>query len=418
MSEDKINRYIELWKMKKLIQRLREARGAGTSMISLVCSPGTQVSQMNRLLTEEYGTATNIKSRVNRLSVLDAITSAQQRLKLYSKIPVNGLVLYCGTILTNEGKEKRVTIDFEPYKPINTSLYMCDSKFHVECLTSLLDEVDIYGFIIFNGDSCLYATLQGNTRTILYQFTVDLPKKHNKGGQSSVRFARLRMEARHNYLHKVAELATQYFITDNKCNVKGLILGGSADFKNDLANSQLFDQRLKAKVIQTVDIAYSGISGLNQAIQLSVECIGDIRFIEEKKLIQKFFTEIEMDSGKYCFGIKDVMTALEQGAVEVLLVFEGVQEVVKLYRSKQLDKVYPVFESNASITDDLIETVPFTEWVADHYTDYGTRLEFVTDFSAEGTQFAKGFSGLGGILRWKLNFDEEEYEENLDDEFN
>lgn len=38
------------------------------------------------MLGDEYGTASNIKSRVNRLSVLGAITSAQQRLKLYNKV--------------------------------------------------------------------------------------------------------------------------------------------------------------------------------------------------------------------------------------------------------------------------------------------------------------------------------------------
>lgn len=68
----------------------------------------------------EYGTASNIKSRVNRLSVLSAITSTQQRLKLYNKVPPNGLIVYCGTILTDEGKEKKVNVDFEPFKPINT----------------------------------------------------------------------------------------------------------------------------------------------------------------------------------------------------------------------------------------------------------------------------------------------------------
>jgi peptide chain release factor subunit 1 len=52
------------------------------------------------MLSNEYGTASNIKSRVNRLSVLAAITSTQQRLKLYNRVPTNGLVVYCGTILT------------------------------------------------------------------------------------------------------------------------------------------------------------------------------------------------------------------------------------------------------------------------------------------------------------------------------
>jgi hypothetical protein len=32
---------------------------------------------------------------------------------------------------------------------------------------------------------------------------VDLPKKHGRGGQSALRFARLRLEKRHNYVRKV-----------------------------------------------------------------------------------------------------------------------------------------------------------------------------------------------------------------------
>lgn len=47
-------------------------------------------------------------------------------------MPENGLVVYTGTILTEDGKEKKVNIDFEPFKPINTSLYLCDNKFHTQ----------------------------------------------------------------------------------------------------------------------------------------------------------------------------------------------------------------------------------------------------------------------------------------------
>ena len=45
------------------------------------------------------------------------------------------------------------------------------------------------------------------------QVSVDLPKKHGRGGQSALRFARLRMEKRHNYVRKVAELAVQVSLT-------------------------------------------------------------------------------------------------------------------------------------------------------------------------------------------------------------
>jgi len=128
-DEDKA---VHQWKIKQLIKTLQNARGNGTSMISLIVPPKDQISRVNKMLGDEYGTASNIKSRVNRLSVLGAITSVQQKLKLYSKVPDNGLVLYCGTILTQENKEKKVSFALEPFKPINTSLYLCDNKFHTE----------------------------------------------------------------------------------------------------------------------------------------------------------------------------------------------------------------------------------------------------------------------------------------------
>ena len=98
---------IEIWKIKKLIRSLDIAQGSGTSMISLILPPKSQISITAKMLADEYGTATNIKSRVNKLSVLSAITSTQQKLKLFKSVPTNGLVIYCGTILTDDNKEKK-----------------------------------------------------------------------------------------------------------------------------------------------------------------------------------------------------------------------------------------------------------------------------------------------------------------------
>ena len=57
-------------------------------MISLILPPKDQISRAAKMLADEFGTASNIKSRVNRLSVLSAITSTQQRLKLFTKVRV------------------------------------------------------------------------------------------------------------------------------------------------------------------------------------------------------------------------------------------------------------------------------------------------------------------------------------------
>lgn len=70
---------------KSLTLNLHSLSSNGTSMISLIIPPKDQISRVAKMLADEFGTASNIKSRVNRLSVLGAITSVQQRLKLYNK---------------------------------------------------------------------------------------------------------------------------------------------------------------------------------------------------------------------------------------------------------------------------------------------------------------------------------------------
>ena len=424
--ETEAEKNIAIWKVKKLIRSLEKARGNGTSMISLVIPPKGQISFIQRMLTDEYGTASNIKSRVNRLSVLGAITSTQQKLKLYTKVPPNGLVLYCGDIITEEGKEKKVTIDIEPYKPINTSLYLCDNKFHTEVLSELLEADDKFGFIVMDGQGTLFGLLSGNTRTVLHKFTVDLPKKHGRGGQSAVRFARLREEKRHNYVRKVAEVAVQNFITNDRPNVKGLILAGSADFKTDLAKSELFDQRLASRVVKIVDISYGGENGFNQAIELSAESLANVKFIQEKKLITDYFDEISQDTGKFCYGIDDTLKALDLGAVETLIIFENLEtiryvfkdsednQVLRFAEPEQEDKSYNLDKATGTEME-VVEEQPLVEWLAENYKNYGATLEFVTDRSSEGAQFVTGFGGIGAMLRYKVNF--EQLADESDDEY-
>ncbi|KAJ1660098.1 translation termination factor eRF1 [Dispira simplex] len=427
MSAVETDRNVEIWKIKKLIKSLERARGNGTSMISLIIPPKDQIARVAKMLADEYGTASNIKSRVNRLSVLSAITSAQQKLKLYTRVPENGLVVYCGTIITDEGKEKRVSIDFAPFKPINTSLYLCDNKFHTEALTELLESDSKFGFIVMDGNGTLFGTVAGNTREIVHKLSVELPKKHGRGGQSALRFARLREEKRHNYVRKVAELAVQFYITNDKVNVTGLVLAGSADFKTELGQSDMFDQRLQAKIIKVVDVSYGGENGFNQAIELSAESLSNVKFVQEKKLIQHYFDEIAMDTGKICYGVEETLRGLDMGAIETLIVWENLDvtryefknsesEVEIKHLTKDQEKDREEFKDKNTGTEmELISSMPLLEWLAEKYKEFGANLEFITNRSSEGAQFVKGFGGIGGLLRYKVDITQLILNEDDDD---
>ena len=236
---------IEVFRSKRLLKKLRDYKGNGTSMISLIIPPKDQISRVQRMLVEEQGTASNIKSKVNKLSVLQAITSAQAKLKTLSKLPENGLGLYVGESLNSEGKVRKISHAIEPIKPVNTSLYRCDNKFHVDDLLKLFEDDTKYGFIIADGKSALFATLQGNTPTVLQEFSEHLPKKHGRGGQSALRFARLRVEKRDAYIKKINEAITNLFISNSHPTVAGLILAGNTYLKKGVEAG--IDKRLRKK---------------------------------------------------------------------------------------------------------------------------------------------------------------------------
>jgi len=425
------DRQIEQWKIKRLVKMLDAARGNGTSAITLILNAKQDINLTNKMLTEEYGTASCIKSRVNRLSVLSAITSTQQRLKRYNRTPPNGLIVYCGEVLTEDNKEKKLTIDFEPFKPINTSMYLCDSKFHTQALAELLEDDDKFGFLIMDGNGSLFGTVQGNHREILHKFSVDLPKKHGRGGQSALRFARLRLEKRHNYVRKVGEIATQMFIPNGETpNIRGLIVAGSAEFKQDLTtNTDLFDQRLAAIVMPPLlDVSYGGEAGFNQAIELSAETLKNVKFVQEKRLVTKFLDEVSQDTGRYCFGINDTIAGLEAGAVETLIVWENLGIKRLVIRNPHTDTENAVFVTPEQAKDpklyvdqatnvelNVAENEDFLDWIVLNYKNFGTKLEFISDRSQEGNQFCRGFGGIGGLMRYKLEFDLLEEPDNVED---
>jgi len=295
-------------------------------------------------------------------------------------------------------------------------------------LTALLADDNRFGFIVMDGNGALFGTLQGNTRDVLHKFTVDLPKKHGRGGQSALRFARLRMEKRHNYVRKVAETAVQLFIANDKPNISGLILAGSADFKTELSQSDMFDPRLQGKVIKLVDVSYGGENGFNQAIELAAESLANVKFIQEKKLINRYFDQISQDTGKFCFGVEDTLRALEMGAVETLICWEnldiqrfvlknhttGEEKILHLTSEQEKDMTH-FTDKETGVELELEENMPFLEWLANNYKNFGATLEIITDRSQEGSQFVRGFGGIGGMLRYKVDFQSMQCD-NLDDE--
>jgi peptide chain release factor subunit 1 len=206
------------------------------------------------------------------------------------------------------------------------------------------------------------------------------------------------------------------------------VLAGSADFKTELQVSDMFDPRLQKQVIKVVDVSYGMDPGFNQAIELSSECLSNVKLVQEKRLLQKYFDEIAQDTGKYCFMVQDTLQALEMSSVDTIIVWENLQinrltvknvttgEEKTLHLTPEQEKNDSFFhDSVTGVQLEIVERIPLVEWFANNYKNYGATLEFVTDRSQEGSQFCRGFGGVGGLLRWKVDFTEMEMLAELDE---
>lgn len=85
------NKHIEVWKIKRLIQKLETTKGNGTSMVTLVIPPKDDINRSSKMLTQELSQAQNIKSRVTRQSVITAITSTKESMSHLSYIVLQSL---------------------------------------------------------------------------------------------------------------------------------------------------------------------------------------------------------------------------------------------------------------------------------------------------------------------------------------
>lgn len=164
----------------------------------------------------------------------------------------------------------------------------------------------------------------------------------------------------------------------------GVVIAGPGDLKSELVKCKSLHPKLSVAILAVLDICGDGNNGFNEAVSLAAGVLGDVRFLHERALLKRYFSEIAKDSGKYCFGVKATLTLMESGAVETLICWED----LAIQRPDSQDQT-------------------LSAWLADNHTQFGVTLEFVGNSSPEGSQFVNGFGGLGGILRYPCPFVDE-----------
>ena len=117
------------------------------------------------------------------------------------------------------------------------------------------------------------------------------------------------------------------------------------------------------------DVGYTDEYGLEELVQRSDDLLKEAAVAKEKVLVTKLLEDLKKDSGMAVHGIDKVKKAIQAGAVETVLISEGIDEDIVL----ELEELA---------------------------RSYGTSVEIISRDTREGEQLFQ-IGGIGALLRWK-----------------
>src|SRR5512136_352776 len=309
------------YEFKKSLERLELQQGDGTELITIYIPPDKQIFDVTNQLKDEYGQCANIKSKQTRTNVQSAISSILSRLKYYKRPPKNGLAVFCGTVkLYGDRTDLQCTI-VEPPEPLNLYMYRCSSNFELEPLKEMLEEKNVYGLLVLDRREAYWGFLRGNRIEPIGGVTSTVPGKQRKGGQSSVRFQRLREIAINEFYTKIGERASAIFLAEKEFfdRFKGVLIGGPSPTKEEFEAGKYLHHEIQKRIISLFDVAYTNEDGLSELVDAAKDALKGQEVVKEKEVMERFLKELVKDGGLASYGEESVRKNLELGSVDVLL---------------------------------------------------------------------------------------------------
>ncbi|CAI9831320.1 MAG: peptide chain release factor aRF-1 [Nitrosopumilus sp.] len=313
---------VKIYKIRRTIEELSKKSGRGTELITVYIPKGRQLHEVIGALQQERGTAANIKSDTTRTHVVDSLGKVIQRLRLYKKTPERGLVVFCGALPPEGGgplgSEVVRAWEIDPPRDLKQYLYRCDDHFHVDILKGMLRDENLVGFLAIDSKDAGWGLMHGDRIEVLDHTGSGVAGKHRQGGQSAKRFQKLREMELTYFFNRVAQTTRQYFI--DIYQVKGLIISGPGPTKEEFVNGRYLEYRLQEAVLATLDTSYAGAEGIREAFAKAGDILSDFRMVEEKRLVESLFREINSHSGLGSYGLEEVIGHIEGNVAGTVLV--------------------------------------------------------------------------------------------------
>ena len=299
---------------KKALEELQNMRGMGTELVTVIIPPDRLISDVRGQLGQEAAQAANIKSKLTRKHVGDAIESAISVLNRYKNAGEYGIAIFVGHVIVGNNKSRLVTVVIDdPPEVFGSFRYRCDSTFELTQLEDMLIDRTSYGLFVIDRGEAAYGIASGKRIHCQEELQSNIMGKHRQGGQSAQRFERLIEEAAHNFFKRATEHACNYWLP-NLADIKGIIVGGPGHTKDFVIRNDYFHHEVKKLIREPFfDVGYSNESGLRELVQRAGNLMDQIELDAERELVDNFLREVMQAHPKATYGEMMIRSALDQG---------------------------------------------------------------------------------------------------------
>ena len=147
-------------------------------------------------------------------------------------------------------------------------------------------------------------------------------------------------------------------------------MGGPGPTKYTFVEGEFITNELRKKIIAIKDLGYTGEFGLQELVDKSEDVLAAEAIMEEKKLVTRFLEMLAKEPGKAAYGEADVMKNIKNGAADIVLLSEDLD-----------DEKIEEFEKEAGAM--------------------GTKVNLISTETREGVQL-RDLGKVGAILRYAV----------------
>jgi peptide chain release factor subunit 1 len=300
-------------KLRKRIAWLSSKERQEDDLVSVYIPSNTTIENV---LINLKSKSKSIHKERDSAGLEDTIKNIIQHLKQKNEIAENGQALFAGSIVEDDN-EVFVIEEIVPPEKIGTYFFEFSGRFHLEPLRQMLRNPRIVGFIVLDSKEASFGLLNGEVFEFVKNISSGISGKSGKGGQSQRRYERERDMELVAFFHRVAEYAAKEFL--EKIEVMALIVGGPSTTKNSFVSGNYLHYQLKEGLLSVFDTQTVGKEGLNELLSKSSETLKNMCFPEERTLMRRLLQELHKQNGLIAYGLQSVLTAINNGAVDIVL---------------------------------------------------------------------------------------------------